>query len=84
MWMDPEPIPPVRSYIDYLESRIKSLESDLAALAPERRNEELVISLIDDIWCFDPYCTCPHHKGGHALHPPPPEVQRWGLVKALG
>ena len=38
MWVDPEPIPPVRSYIEYLESRIKSLESDLAALAHEGRN----------------------------------------------
>ena len=69
MWVDLEPIPPIRSYIDYLESRIKSLESDLPALAPKGRNEELVISLNNDNWCSDPYCSCAHHKGGHARTP---------------
>ena len=54
MWVDPKLIPPVRSYIDYLESCIWSLELDLAALALEGRNKELGISLNDDNWCLDP------------------------------
>ena len=71
MWVDPPPIPPLQSYIDNLESRIGTVERDLAALAPAEE-DELVIRLDYKKWCDDePRCRCPHHKFRRANTPPP-------------
>ncbi|TVU14716.1 hypothetical protein EJB05_38204, partial [Eragrostis curvula] len=67
-WVDAKPIGITVEYISYLQNRIFDLQQELETATP---SQELVIGIAGpDIYCLDPYCTCPHHKSGPSNPPP--------------